>query len=127
MSITSLDIEFSSDIPLEGDIVEITATISNLGNHDAEDVFIEFWNGEPSDPNSVEIGYGATIDISSSSGLNKVEVSKDWVIWGFGEFYDIYIYVDPSNTISESCEDNNVAFRTIASQGLIITKNNFFG
>jgi len=99
---------------LNGTVVTINATIHNIGCGDAYDVTVRFYDGNPGDP----IGSGPGIPIDVDQFILKIPVGENqtvqvqWVATPIGS-HDIYVVVDPDNTIDEWNKTNNVAYKTI--------------
>jgi hypothetical protein len=114
--LTPQDITFSP-FPLEnGSAVTINTVIYNSGGN-LVGVEVRFYQGNPDmdldniiDVSAKEIGTPAIISIGSN-GLGLVSVQ--WVPPGIGT-YDVYVWVDPINSIMEFDEWNNVAAGTLS-------------
>ncbi|ODS35927.1 MAG: hypothetical protein A7315_05005 [Candidatus Altiarchaeales archaeon WOR_SM1_79] len=99
------DIQFNPSLPNEGQDVEISATVHNIGQTDAFPVRVKFYDG---DPNSGGIQIGdeqqvTHIMIHGESGT----VSVTWDTTGKSGEHDIHVVVDGDNIISETNEGNN--------------------
>ena len=70
LSVTDADIAFSNNSPEHGEMVTITATIHNIGDADASDVKVLFFDGDPAE-SGIAIGE-ANIDLSAG---NETDVS----------------------------------------------------
>jgi hypothetical protein len=105
LSISSEDIEFSPDEPNAkiGDSIAIFATINNAGNTAANDVVVQFFDGNPTN-GGTKIGNDRVIP--SINGGEKGVAQISWVIRAENE---IYVVVDPGNNIQEQNENNNIA------------------
>jgi len=116
LTLSSSDISFSDDRPEDGDIVTINATIHNIGNEDASNVTVEFWdNADCIVPVMVYIG-SDTIPHIPIGG--KGAASTDWDTTGQGGDYNIiWVSADPENEIEEQDERNNEAARAIYVNG----------
>ena len=101
-------IYFSDNSPIEGDIITITATIYNVGSVDANNVLVSFYVDTISA--STKIGDATIATLSAGSFTN---VSINWDTSGYAGVHTIYVYADPSDTISESDETNNIASKDI--------------
>jgi hypothetical protein len=106
LEITSGDISFnpSGSVPY-GTTVTINATIHNLGDRNASDIVVKFYDGLPGMGN--QIGVNQTVSfIQYLGGVGYAEV-----LWTAqpGGTHDIYVVVDPDNRVTESNETNNVA------------------
>ena len=105
-------IEFSKDDPSEGEAVTITASISNYGGVQANNINVAFYDGDPQ-------GGGVLIEKSTISSITPKESKKVSITWKAtspGE-HKIYAVIDPNNLIFEASKDNNIAFRSIKVAG----------
>lgn len=98
---------YSRIVPLKDDEVDVTVMIHNLGSANAQVVMISFYEGVPSLGNLI-----GTDTISQISMGSSDTVTVKWNATSNGTF-DIWVVVDPSNTITESFEDNNNASKQI--------------
>jgi len=108
--LTENDISFSPFSPTEGRPVTITANIHNQGNLEANDVVVEFWDGQPEEAGSTELG-ARSIEEIPGGGSQQVEIVWD-TLGQLGRNY-IYVVVDPENTIQENNENNNLTHKPI--------------
>ena len=109
-----VDITFSNDNPIEGDIIEIKAKIHNLGKSTGSNIEVGFYDGDPDDG-------GQLLSLAIINGLNKEEnmtVVTQWNTVGKSGTHSIYVKVDPENVIREINEDNNKAHKFINIIGL---------
>ncbi len=114
--ITASDIVFEPSDPSSGDIVQITITVRNDGDEDANNVLVNAYDGDPAaggDP--IQPDDSDTISIVSAGGSKNVFLNWDTTDIS-GEHY-IYIVVDQDDSITESNENNNEASRFIDIQG----------
>jgi subtilisin family serine protease len=108
LTLSPSDIVFSNTSPAVGEPIKINATIQNIGSANASNVTFQFFNFYPEWGN--QIGDNQTIDFIDA-GENKT-VSIFWILSWFG-YYNIYVVIDPSNTIPELNEYNNIAFTPV--------------
>jgi len=101
------DITFSNPNPAVGENITINVTIHNIGNADANNVTVQFFDGDP--VNGTQIGTDQTIDLITAGGNETVNVI--WV--AETGTHDIYVKIDPDDNIAESNEDNNEARKLI--------------
>lgn len=99
-------ITFDPPSPKEREPVTISATIKNIGWRSAYDVKVEFYDGDPQSGTS--IGF---VTISRIRARRSAVATTSWT--AEAGTHDIYVVADPDKTISESNEDNNVAYNTI--------------
>ena len=103
LTLSPSDIVFSNTSPSQGESITINATIQNIGSS-ASNVTVQFFNDWPQWGN--QIGDNQTIDFIDARE-NKT-VSVFWTPQWF-DYYNIYVVIDPSNTIPELNEQNNIA------------------
>ena len=101
LNISSDDISFSNEMPVEGDTVKINATVHNSGNADATNVIVEFFDGF----NGTLIGNETIPSIAPGDDKNA---SINWVTTA--GMHDLYIRVSTAN---EADERNNQALAPI--------------
>ena len=103
LTLSSGDISFSPSDTVEGQSVNVTATVHNIGTIDAYNVLVAFYD------NGKLIGNGA---IGSISALGSAKITLSWnaTPWGW---HAIKVVVDPENTIAEVNENNNEASKSI--------------
>ena len=108
VSITEEDIVFSDENPVLGNIVTISATVHNIGGADVTDVAVRFYNGNPDD-GGVQIGDDKIIATIPIGGAEIASV--DWTST-IGA-HEIFVVLDPDESITEWDEENNCAFALI--------------
>lgn len=109
LTVSSNDIVFTKDKPLMGDSVQINATVHNVGSINASNVRVRFFDGLPSINKTIssdQIIENVPVNGSATARVNWTDTSVNGT-------HDIYVVVDPANTIDESNETNNMDFRTI--------------
>jgi hypothetical protein len=109
LAVYDYEIKFSKENPVENEIVEINATIHNIGNENATNVYIRFFEDEAFEN---QIGNNKIINLSSGSSIT---LSVNWTA-KIGK-YNIHVVADPpyetNGSISEINESNNLANNTI--------------
>ena len=109
LAVYNSDIEFSKENPVENEQVIVNATIYNIGNDNATNVVVQFFEDGPY-TNQI----GNNIYINLSVGENSI-VNTTWT--AKVGLYNIYVVVDPpyetNGSIQELDESNNVANKTI--------------
>ncbi|UCE36282.1 MAG: right-handed parallel beta-helix repeat-containing protein [Thermoplasmata archaeon] len=111
LEVKNSDIVFDPSSPVgNGTIVTINATIHNMGLDEVRDIIVRFYNGDPNMPGSYQIGSDKYIP-SIDGGSNAI-VDVQWNASPDG-IHNIYVVVDPDNTIIEIKECNNVAFKAL--------------
>jgi subtilase family serine protease len=114
LTLISSDITFVPQIPAQGDIVTITANISNLGNQDTDNVLVGFYSGEPGVEGTTMF---ATDSIPYLAVGETASVQTTLNTAGLSGTYDIYVNADPYNTKIEIDELNNMAFAPLTIEG----------
>ena len=104
VSITGEDIAFSDENPVLGDTVTISATVHNTGGADATDVAVRFYDGNPDD-GGMQIGNDQIIVTIPIGGTGAASV--DWT--STAGVHEIFVVLDPDETIVEWDEENNRA------------------
>lgn len=102
LAITAGDIHFSSENPVEGDSVTVTAYVVNKGSDTRDDIEVHFFEGAPD-------GFGLPIEkgyiiIELKGGQRKRAKVKWRAKAGINQ---IYVVIDPDNAIKESDKTNN--------------------
>jgi len=105
LNLGASDIYFSNDSPSANDIVTIVATIYNIGDADANNTSILFYDGEPAD------GELIGEDAISVSASQTAEASISWNATA-GE-HEIYVFISPFNEFLEEDYTNNKASKII--------------
>jgi len=114
----NLPIRISKENPLEGEKVSLTALVSNLGPGSATNVSVVFHLGDPHE-GGVEIGRDVIRSIKPG-GVGEARIkwkatrrsnSKRKAFETIGA--EIYVTVDPDNSIHESTEANNSYSRVV--------------
>jgi uncharacterized protein YkwD len=115
ISVDEIDIDFEPSSPSEGQEVNITADIHNLGNTDAFPVYVKFFDGDP-DSSGVQIGSEQQIPHILIQGESST-VNVLWDTTGKAGSHDIYVVVDSEDIITETDEGNNKAFKSVLVNG----------
>ncbi|MEK6969442.1 MAG: CARDB domain-containing protein [Nanoarchaeota archaeon] len=105
LAVSSTSITFSNNNPIEGELVNISAMISNLGNETATNATLQYLDDKKEISN-------VTINVPNFS---SVAASLFWPA-EIGP-NNISIIIDPDNSIAESDETNNYASKKIAING----------
>ncbi len=116
LQVQGVDIDFSPSSPNQGDQVNITASVYNIGETDAYPVRIEFFDGDP-DLGGTQIGETKIIPHILIQG-ESTTASVIWDTQGASSDHDIYVVVDSRDLIGETDETNNKAFRSISIGGI---------
>jgi len=104
--VQSEDINLSNENPMEKVPVSITAIIHNNGCINAENVIVQFFDGEPILNNQIESNRTINVTAFSNATTNVTWISDI----GPNNFF---VLVDPGNFISEANESNNQANKSI--------------
>ncbi|MDH4028432.1 MAG: hypothetical protein OEU95_06360, partial [Nitrospirota bacterium] len=109
LMVSSGEITFSPSLPVSGDMVTITAKIRDLSTVTANNVLVEFSDGDPNIAGSRIIGSVVIPSISTSQyspGIAQITFDTT----GMSGMHDIYVNVDPLNQIAELDEKDNIAY-----------------
>ncbi len=108
LTLESSEIIFSNNYPSEGENIDITATIRNIGDIEVHDIRVDFYDGDPSNG-----GYLIGTQLIDYLPYDcEICVSVTWV--AEPGTHNIYVVIDPLNSISELDETNNIAYNTIS-------------
>jgi subtilase family serine protease len=104
LTISPTDISFSNSTPTVGDTVTIYAAIHNIGEVNAENVSVEFFDAD------TRIGEPTIIP-----SITADEVGNAYAIWKATPvgWHQIKVIVDGNNTITELVENNNEARKQV--------------
>jgi parallel beta-helix repeat protein len=105
LTLNASDISFSNDAPLPGENITITATIHNIGEADANNASILFYDGDPAS--------GETIgeDVINVTIGEAINASIAWTV--LSGVHQIYVLISPYNEFLEGNYTNNQAFKSI--------------
>ncbi|RJQ18121.1 hypothetical protein C4573_00160 [Candidatus Woesearchaeota archaeon] len=107
--VNSTNITFSTNNPVENEVMTLFATVYNLGNTNATNVTIQFFDGDQE--NGTQVNGNITRNISAGS---YVTVNVSWTVTqGTHNFYAL---ADPpygTGSFSETAETNNIANKTL--------------
>ncbi len=108
LSISTNDITFSPSSPTPGSTVSITANVNNNGLSMADNILVQFYDGDPA-TGGMFIGEAVIVSIPSvGTGI----ASTDWTASTVA-LHNIFVRIDPANTIAESTKTDNVAIAQI--------------
>ena len=113
LSIFPTDITFSNPNPKIGDTITITATIYNEGPAGANNVTVQFYDGDPS---STGLLIGETT-IPAISAFSNSQVTANWTV-PTASLRKVFVRIDPLNSIDEIDETDNIALRNLTSSTL---------
>lgn len=106
LELEAADIALTHDHPQSGQSINLQATIHNLGNAAAQNVSVQFYDGDPFE-NGTPIGAAQFAPHIPAGGTQSFSISD--VTFSAG-VHKIFVLCDGSNTIAESSESNNLAF-----------------
>ena len=109
LSVNNTEIYFNETNPREGELINVTATIRNIGEGLAEDFDVEFWANEV---DVVGNQIGDTINVDSLGEGSAINVSTSFNV-PIGST-EIFAVVNPDQRVVESDYDNNIASRNIS-------------
>jgi hypothetical protein len=105
---------FNKVWPTEGTIITVSATISDVGSHDAKGVVVAFFDGDPEGDGSYICADFITSVPTTTSALAECV----WDTTGVTGTREIYVVADPVDRIVEEDENNNSAHSSLT----ILTK-----
>ncbi len=111
LSISSGDIQFlpEAETRITGELVTIQATVRNLGHETAEQVRVQFYDGDP----GAGIAISEAYIVSAIAPGESEKVHFDWTVPEYAAYHNIYVQVDKWDQIRESNESNNTAFKSL--------------
>ncbi|MFZ5863148.1 MAG: CARDB domain-containing protein [Nitrospirota bacterium] len=122
LSVTGASLAFSPAFPRAGDVVAITASVSNLGDQPASNVRARFFDGDPAS-GGAQIGTDQVI--ATIPGLGQGQVQAAYTASDLGT-RAIWVQVDPLNEIVEQSEANNNASKTLGVQDASLYFSNVY-
>ncbi len=115
------DIGFSAPGGIDGDEITISAVVHNSGGFAVSNAVVRFYLG---DPHTGGVAIGPDQDIASLGPGTSVPVNQFWDTTGLGGDKNIFVLVDPDDTIEEGNESDNKAvnrFRVSTKADLVVT------
>jgi pimeloyl-ACP methyl ester carboxylesterase len=106
LTLTSSDINFSDNAPVSGGNITIEATIHNIGNAEAGNATVSFYDGEPA--SGMLIGEDT---VTVPAGGNAT-ASVSWIPANAGS-HEVWVIISPYNEFLEKDYSNNSAYRNI--------------
>ncbi len=110
LTITSASV--SPSTANEGDTVTIYATVKNVGNEDANNVYVGFYYDTISQSTLIGNASVGTLTVGTSN-----TVSMEWDTTNHVGTHTIIVYADPDNIIAEKNENNNTHNATVTVNG----------
>lgn len=92
---------------VKGQSVQIAAQVYNVGQNDASNVLVSFFRGDPKQGGET-LG---TVTLPQVGKGQAAEAKLTHILKQDGDF-ELYVIIDPYDTIAESDEDNNAANKT---------------
>ena len=119
LAISQNDIVFTpaDSVYKQGEQIQIGVTVHNQGTVDASNVYVELYDGNPDVGVAPPVG---SFQIPLIPAGGSYTGSVPYVVPSNSQYHFIYVKVDPNNTIAESNESNNEAFKPLkANQDLL--------
>jgi subtilase family serine protease len=104
LTISFSDISFSKLVPAVGETITITANIKNTGLAQADNVVVQFFDGDPA-AGGILIGE-TTIPSIAANGSSQTSIS--WTVTT-ASAHTVFVQIDPLNSIDEVNENDNTA------------------
>ena len=118
LTITNTQLTLSNDQPHAGDVVRLSATISNTGDLPVSPVSVQFFDGNPT---SGGTALGTATGTQPLAGGTATTFSIDYTVPSNGGAREIYAVVDPTAVITESNEADNTAWLRAFGPDLTVT------
>ncbi len=111
LAISAADLNFVIDDSTgsPGEPMTISATVFNYGWETAENVTVQFYDGEPQGNQPIS----AEILVDQIAAGDSAIVSIDWTVPESPEYHTVYAAVDLADQIQEANNSNNTAFRFV--------------
>ncbi len=112
LAVSQSDINFTppDSVFHSGDKIQIGVTVHNYGTIDASNVLVQLYDGNPDAGLAPPIGSYVAPLISAGGQFSK---TIQYVVPVNAQYHNVYVKVDPSNSLAESNESNNMAFRPL--------------
>lgn len=114
LSVSSSDITFSNPTPTAGETITISANIKNTGSAQADNIVVQFYDGDPA-AGGVLIG---ETTITSIPSFGSSQASIQWTVPN-GAAHSILVKIDPANSIDEADENDNIASKSLTASTLL--------
>lgn len=114
LAVSQNDISFNppDSVYKTGDHIQISVTVHNQGTLNASNVSVVLYDGNPDVGVAPPVGsFQAPLVAAGGSYTGTVT----YVVPSNVRYHSIYVKVDPNNTIAESNESNNAAYRPLKS------------
>jgi len=113
LAVSESAIQLSPAFPALGDTATVTVNINNHGSQDVADLLVRAYRGGAPDNGGIEIGSGFTVPSIASMGAGQIIFDMQFDSQGVEE---IFVIVDPQQTIKEAVRTNNSALKSVAIQ-----------
>jgi hypothetical protein len=117
LAVSADGISLSKSNPMPGTTVDVNAVINNIGDIAAENITVNFYEGNP-------VTDGTLIDSYTIEGpvaaADSATTSVQWQVPEVNQPLDLYVVVDPNYEIEDSNRSNNVASTTALMPDLTI-------
>ena len=111
LAVSFSDFTFNPNPGLEGQPLLLSALVRNTGTVIADNVLVNFYNGDP-DPAQSGVLIGQQTIASLAPGA-ETTVEFNWLVVPFAADKLLFVVVDPDNQITEFSEQDNQAFNTL--------------
>jgi len=108
LTITNAQLALSNERPAAGEVIRLSATISNTGDLPVNGVAVQFFDGDPA---SGGTALGTVTLARPLAGGNVTTLSIDYTVPQAGGARELYAVVDPAGTVPEQSEADNRAQR----------------
>jgi len=108
LRILNSNIAFSKDAPLDQEVITINVTIENIDETNLTNVTVRFYEGEYTSYSS-QIGEDVILEEIITGISENISISYTY----HSPTHFIYVHVDPENHITESNENNNIAYALV--------------
>ncbi len=115
LSVDQIDITTSPATPYAGNEFTVSAVIHNIGDVDASDVEVVFYNGTPDSNGDLieDLDADPLGSVLVSVAASSQTVANITVAFQVDGTYDIYVWVDPLNETEEYSYMNNLAYSSV--------------
>ncbi len=110
LAVFGSEIVLSNPAPSDSELVQVSATVRNLGILDATDVLAQVFDGDPEE-GGAQIGADQLIGLLAAGAGSDIQV--EWNTLGLGGDHVLYVVVDPAQSIQEPEELNNTATKHV--------------
>ncbi len=101
------DISITNPLPVETDILDVTARVHNIGIYKAKNIMAAFFVGDPTAGGK----YIGSKLIPQIEGESYVDATIQWNTSGFTGEQTVFVILDRADQIVEMDEENNIALK----------------